>query len=440
MMGAYKVIFRADKSADSQNRITWEQGCPLMFDAVQISRHTETGVAFLQAKLRNIGADAVTSFKSEITCRFKDGSAQEFTIEPLDADMPPGGFYEIKPIELPRGDAVSTDASVKSAITESGEWRTSTNPARIPEGTRLELSEAALKERTLELEEHGCKMSEFAAPFAVEVHDSWTMCACSQPNVGTERCVECGLTLQPYDKSCESEEALIRQAGQRAEAKRRKENEEAIIRAKRIKIAKRVVPPIVLSVAVGIIIGIVYSLGYLGGEPQAAREHREMVGQLVDESRVNIDPYLAYLNTDVPSSLMLDLPDELESKLEEVSIMGVDGSISAIVAEDGKVTSVIWRMNERAKADNRDDFIESLNDFFGSEYELQIDSGTFGSYESYTYTYTWDDERASCKAIMEYTHIPGAKNEEEGLYYSVEWITAEDKSWRSLGAEFVTVA
>lgn len=227
MMGAYKVIFRADKSADSQNRITWEQGCPLIFDVVQISRHTETGVAFLQAKLRNIGADTVASFKSEIVCRFKDGSTQEFTIEPLDADIPCGGFYEIRPIELPRGDAMFADASVKSTTTESGEWRTSANPARIPEGTRLELSDAALKERTLELEEHGCKMSEFAAPFAVEVHDNWTMCACGQPNAGTEACVECGLYFAKYDKASEDEGRLLLAAQERERANKQKAFEQS---------------------------------------------------------------------------------------------------------------------------------------------------------------------------------------------------------------------
>lgn len=249
-MSMYKVVFRADRTEGSQNQIAWEPGCPLIFDAAQISRHIETGAAFLQAKIRNISEDTVASFKSEITCKFTDGSKQHFTVEPLDADIPPGRYHEIRPVELPRGDVISAEACIKSAMMKSGEWKASGNALPSLERTPIDLSAEAKQERALQLEQLGCQMPDSAAAFAVEKHDGWTMCACGQPNVSTNTCVECGLNLADYGSALEDEDKLIQSVREKvAQAQKEEEERQYKKEQKKAKI-KKVAPFIAFPTAI----------------------------------------------------------------------------------------------------------------------------------------------------------------------------------------------
>lgn len=175
-MSDYKVVFRTD-AENAESGITWERGCPLLLEAVQVSRNTETGAAFLQTKIRNLSASIVESFHMELTCTYQDGSSETFETEPLDADIPPCGEHTPKPVKLAKGNAVRAWGRILSANGSQSHWQSSSDPEPLPLREKLELSSAALRERTLQLGELGCSKASDAAPYACVEQDRWTQCA-----------------------------------------------------------------------------------------------------------------------------------------------------------------------------------------------------------------------------------------------------------------------
>lgn len=207
-MAEYKVIFRADVDhPNDQHGITWEQGCPLMFEAIQISRETESGKAFLQTKVRNLSGAIVSSFKAKLTCHYKDGSTEKFEIEPLDADIAPCGEYALKPIALSRGDAAYAEAFVLSVDMSDGNWTSTATACPLPRRNPLALSADALNERISLLRERGCNKPCEAAPYSYVEHDEWSQCPCGQVSIGCRACPSCGLRLARVEET-ESEEFL----------------------------------------------------------------------------------------------------------------------------------------------------------------------------------------------------------------------------------------
>lgn len=215
-MSEYKIVYRADHSgAGNVHEIEWEQGCPLIFDVFQVSRNIETGEAFLQAKVRNICGETIDAFAASFQCNYKDGSAETLTVKPLDADIMTGCYYSIQPVELSQGDIESVSALICSASLPSGEWASASCPLEYPARTELGICEDALVERALQLKERGCGHSSSAALFPIEEHSGWTLCACGQPNVNSNRCVECGLDLSDVPKELDDEDWLKHSAAER---------------------------------------------------------------------------------------------------------------------------------------------------------------------------------------------------------------------------------
>ena len=72
-MANFKVVFRSDnQGADTSPG--WEPGCPLLVNAVQVSRNTDTGQCYLQLKLSNISGATVDSFKLQADVSYVDGA------------------------------------------------------------------------------------------------------------------------------------------------------------------------------------------------------------------------------------------------------------------------------------------------------------------------------------------------------------------------------
>lgn len=238
-MAEYKVIFRTDiDNPDSQHGITWEQGCPLMFEAIQISRETESGKAFLQTKVKNLSGAIASSFKAKLTCHYKDGSTEEFEIELLDADIAPCGECAPKPIALSRGDAVYAEAFVLSVGMSGKDWVSTAAACPLPKRRSLALPVDALNERISLLRERGCKKACEAAPYSYVEHDEWSQCTCGQVSIGCRVCPSCGLRLTGIEET-ESEEFLKEAIEKRtdrlekaAEEKKRQEAK-ARVRAKK---------------------------------------------------------------------------------------------------------------------------------------------------------------------------------------------------------------
>lgn len=216
-MAEYKVIFRTDiDHPDSQHPIAWEQGCPLMLEAIQISRDTESGRAFLQTKVRSLSGTTIPSFKAKLTCHYKDGSTEEFKIEPLDADIAPCGEYAPKPIALSRGDAVYAEAFVLSVGMSDKDWVSTATACPLPRRNPLALSADALNERISLLRERGSEKACEAAPYSYMERDGWSQCPCGQVSIGCRVCPSCGLRLSGIEET-ESEEFLKEAIEKRAD-------------------------------------------------------------------------------------------------------------------------------------------------------------------------------------------------------------------------------
>lgn len=222
-MARYKVVFRASSDNPDPERLTkWEPGCPLAFEAIQVSRNVGTGQAFLQGRLKNVSAKEVPSFKAVFTCTFSDGSTADFASHPLDADIPPWMDYTISPIELPRGDVLGASGTVAQA----GAWA-STGSLLISARERpLVLSEEAMQERLLQLGESGCEKAEDSAPYGIAGGGGWALCSCGQMSVGYDACPVCRTPFS-LGKELENEQYLLLLATNRAEERARRDQEEA---------------------------------------------------------------------------------------------------------------------------------------------------------------------------------------------------------------------
>lgn len=216
----YKVIFRAAwrgnaKESDTAQPLTWEPGCPIMFEVIQIARNPDTGKAFLQAKVRNISDAQVDSFHARLAVSYRNGSVEEFDVEPLDADIAPGDNSQIQPLQLEDGDALSAEGVVLSVRSAAAEWRSEGAAATPPVAGRLDLSPEALEERAKQLAECSTMSADDAA-FALREEQGWWLCPCGQPNVGASRCARCGAPLDTL-RAAEDQDKLERDAEQRAQ-------------------------------------------------------------------------------------------------------------------------------------------------------------------------------------------------------------------------------
>ena len=215
-MSGFKVVYRIGPTDDTPE-ITWEEGCPLLLDALQIARNTDTGEAYIQTRFLNISGEKINSFKVTITVVYGDGSEESLCLNPLDADIFSGLTYSAKPVALSAGDAIAAKVKVESVGQDSGQWVSHLPLSKVRRPCALSLSSTALEERVSELRELGCKDSRKASLYSIERNDGWTLCPCGQVNVGTKRCVSCGLDLSTYSSELEDLKTLSQKGAERKE-------------------------------------------------------------------------------------------------------------------------------------------------------------------------------------------------------------------------------
>lgn len=252
----YKVVLRIDADhSGTMQPITWEPGCPLIIDVLQVSRDVATGKAFLQARAMNLSDREVPTFRAHLTATFRDGTTEEFDIEPLDADIAPGGSYQITPKALERGDIVDARAVVLTARTSTGTWETSGAANPLPMPHQLLFSETALKERRAQLTSCSSMSGAEASRELIE-HDGWWVCPCGQPNVGTALCARCHAPLNAIQR-LGSEGELEKMAEQRA-AQGAQQAEKAAKRRAKLK-RRGLIGGIVAAIAI-IVAGVYFGL------------------------------------------------------------------------------------------------------------------------------------------------------------------------------------
>lgn len=226
-MSGFKVVYRIDPTDDTPE-ITWEEGCPLLLDALQIARNTDTGEAYVQTRFLNISGETINSFKVTITVVYGDGSEENLCLNPLDADIFSGMTYSARPVVLSAGDAIAARVKVEIVCRDSGQWVSHLPLSKVRKPCALSLSSTALEERVDELRELGCKDSRKASLYSIERNDGWTLCPCGQVNVGTKYCVSCGLDLSTYSSALEDLKTLSQKGAdrkEREEAERQKRDE-----------------------------------------------------------------------------------------------------------------------------------------------------------------------------------------------------------------------
>lgn len=253
-MSEYKVVFRAAaQEPPNSSLITWDPGCPLVLEAIQISRHTETAQTFLQGKVRNVSADEITSFNTVVTVGFEDGSEEQVEFNPLDADIAPGSVYVLTPALLSRPDAIKAQGRVLQAKSSDEMWQASSKAGPMPEANPLNLSEKAKKERIriYELEKTKQKsksstLSPIMNAYTITLtrtdsnieeischdindHGEWWVCPCGQLNVELADCLLCGDTKEIWGQIPTDNDVLEKIADERIQAE---EAEKAARKAK----------------------------------------------------------------------------------------------------------------------------------------------------------------------------------------------------------------
>ena len=335
-MSGFKVVYRIDPTDDTPE-ITWEEGCPLLLDALQIARNTDTGEAYIQTRFLNISGEKINSFKVTITVVYGDGSEENLCLNPLDADIFSGLTYSAKPAVLSAGDAITAKVKVESVGQDSGQWVSHLPLSKVRRPCALSLSSTALEERVSELRELGCKDSRKASLYSIERNDGWTLCPCGQVNVGTNRCVSCGLDLSTYSSELEDLKTLSQKG---AERKEREEAERQQRDEKQAETKKKAIRLFVPMLLIGLVLLMVwYSAVFL------PRDNAEK-GLLAFEENNSLYEYDEWVDLDEWEEKSTKYTEELnnftsfnysrlseESKLKVLKLLAKEETIDAIYDE-----------------------------------------------------------------------------------------------------------
>jgi hypothetical protein len=214
MMSDYKVIYRADKNSTGEDILHWEPPCPVLIEAVQISRNTITTKTFLQLKIKNISGKTINAVYGQASITLNDNSTDEVTFDSLDFDALQGQSITINPIELPHADIKNIYVKVIKTTSQEDTWQTANKDMSLPGKKEIELSSQAKWERERLFTKENIDKS--AINGAVQDYEKWWVCACGKINVDADRCWGCKNSKNQL-KSLEDEDSLIRSGNTFAE-------------------------------------------------------------------------------------------------------------------------------------------------------------------------------------------------------------------------------
>lgn len=190
-MGKYKIIHRNDK-------LPWQESCPIEILAIQVSRDTLTGICYLQTKMANISNQAVESV--EINIDLHHNTDQESVeLKLLDADIPAGAISTPMAIKIELDEVSESSASVIRVDKQLSFGKVVTSNGSKP----VELEQALSEERsTLILEAGG---DETLCKGRLEEHAEWWQCGCGAINLGRQACWRCKCPLDTQSKTLSAE-------------------------------------------------------------------------------------------------------------------------------------------------------------------------------------------------------------------------------------------
>ena len=270
MSGDFKILFKLDNTRDKEH--LWMTGCPLMVEAFQLIRNTNTSDAYLQVKVRNVSSYAVERYELQASITYEGGDTEQLSMTVIDGDVLPGGADQPAPAKLSKSFAVSAAISVKELSLASGEkWQMSPSGQEVSSIAfeNLLLSDKASGEREFQLREHGLPAAELV--FKVASHGESWRCSCGQPNLKTDSCISCGagkeMLLALEDEADLGSSADERSLRENAEKQRRSAEKQKRKRIKRIVIAV-----VAVVVVVGAALGIAVRINSMPGEYQVAMD------------------------------------------------------------------------------------------------------------------------------------------------------------------------
>lgn len=233
-MAEFKVIYKLTQDWGAEElSIPWAEGCPLAVEKMQVARNVETGEAYFQAKLKNISDREVLSYKAVFICCYEDGTEEQKPVEALDADIAAGGYAEIRPLKLSRGDVKNARLSICALKTTLGNWESEGEITHLPPQEKLLLDPETKKERIYQLKMSGCAVSPAAENHCCESHGSWWRCACGAVNVGYAKCRLCGIDPDIEKVLRDKDQLVAAVQDRKAEEERKKKLEEEAREARR---------------------------------------------------------------------------------------------------------------------------------------------------------------------------------------------------------------
>lgn len=346
-MAEYKVVYRADTQDSDGPSIEWEPGCPLQFEAIQISRNIETGDAFLQTKVLNISNETILSFKAKIAVDYKSGNTEDVLISPLDADIAPGISYTPSPVQLHSGDVSSVKAIVESVETNDGSWESASSPLPLPKPEEINLSQQAIKERYRRvfstLRAPGVRLHE-AAAHAPEEGDGWWLCSCGQANTDRETCCFCGIRKEALFDSSLNDEAFLLESAKKFEAEEASRKEQEAARKKKArKIAFIVSACIIILVAGFALLNSFVLIPAHNADEYSAAEVLMEEGHYSEAHDIyrNLGDYADASARAEEAKMLADFRNELEPYISDTPIEAIyfDGKWgSRIIGKDCSIT------------------------------------------------------------------------------------------------------
>ena len=312
----------------------WEKGCPLLLDALQVSRDTDSGEAFLQSRFLNISGQTIKAFSAAVSISLRDGTEEILHLNPLDADIGPTKTYTADPLKLSHGDVTKAQVDIQTVRFDSTEWSSHLPSSKLPSPPLLKLSQEALQERALELREEGCSDNMTASFHAIAVHDGWTLCPCGQVNVGTVHCVRCGLDLSQEAQREIDENKLLSAAATRKQRNQEKARERQEKASKRRKTTLKICVPVLLALLSAL--GFWFFSDYL---PQDAAESK--LSEFISSNQLyEYDEWVDYDEWESKSASYVDNLNELigtsypkltnESKQNTLELLAKEQTIDAI--------------------------------------------------------------------------------------------------------------
>lgn len=245
----YKVAARIEGA-----QIPWEEGCPIILEAIQISRDAEKASAYLQARVKNVGARCVEYIRIVTTLSLSNENAVNAAFEYFDISIKPGESAALPAQPTEQVNVVGIEAKTDAVKTDVSEWKSAGEGGAIPEGGRLlVLDPELLSERRKLFDENGLATAH--ADYLVQSGSNWWVCACGQLNVRRKTCWLCRAERAFLEKT-EDAQLLQQSAAKRAAADKKAEQEaQRAEEAKRERIAKvkrgfKIAIPIVVAVGI----------------------------------------------------------------------------------------------------------------------------------------------------------------------------------------------